>query len=103
MSERGEPLSTALHRMSLPPTSSTATPFSHMLVVFGGVGGLEAAARIDADLARKGIFEVNVRDLFDYWVDVCPGQGSRTIRTEEALWIGLMGVRGVVESRRSRG
>lgn len=37
--------------------------------------------------------------MFDAWVDLCPGQGSRTIRAEEALWIGLMGLRGYVERR----
>jgi len=34
--------------------------------------------------------------VFDRWVNVCPGQGSRTIRTEEAVWIGLTGLRKLV-------
>jgi predicted SPOUT superfamily RNA methylase MTH1 len=29
-------------------------------------------------------------------VNVCPGQGSRTIRTEEAVWLALMGIKDVV-------
>ncbi len=27
--------------------------------------------------------------LFDLYLNLCPGQGSRTIRTEEALLVGL--------------
>lgn len=69
-----------------------------MLVVFGGVAGLEVAGRADEELRRMGVGE-EVREVFDFWVDVCPGQGSRTIRTEEAVWVGLMGLKGVVDGR----
>ena len=31
--------------------------------------------------------------LFDLWVNTCPGQGSRTIRTEEAVLITLARLR----------
>lgn len=31
--------------------------------------------------------------LFDMWVNTCPGQGSRTIRTEEAVLITLARLR----------
>lgn len=90
-SERGEHLANV---------SAKATPsFTHMLVVFGGVAGLEAAAKADRDLESKGIDSSNIGDLFDYWVNVLPGQGSRTIRTEEAVWLGLMGLRSVVDSQ----
>ena len=43
-------------------------------------------------------------DLFDAYVNVCPGQGSRTIRTEEALLITLamLGPR-VAAAQRARG
>lgn len=68
-----------------------------MLLVFGGVAGLEAAARADEELAGLGVEDPGT--LFEYWVNVCPGQGSRTIRTEEALWLGLMGLRDVVLMR----
>lgn len=63
--------------------------FSHALVVFGGVAGLEAAAAADQELSDKGIGKANIGELFDFWVDACPGQGSRTIRTEEAVWLAL--------------
>ncbi|KAG0650204.1 methyltransferase [Hyphodiscus hymeniophilus] len=65
--------------------------FNHLLVVFGGVAGLEVAVKNDAELQKLGVLEA--KDVFDRWVNVCPGQGSRTIRTEEAVWIGLKGLR----------
>ncbi|KAI9749747.1 MAG: hypothetical protein M1815_002290 [Lichina confinis] len=34
---------------------------------------------------------------FDHWVNVCPGQGSRTIRTVEAIWITLARLREFVQ------
>ena len=86
-SERGEPISKVL-------ASKPASP-ENMLVVFGGVAGLEVAAKADPELDDKGITSENVSELFDYWINVLPGQGSRTIRTEEAVWLGLMGLRGL--------
>jgi len=68
--------------------------FKHLLVVFGGVAGLEVAVKNDPDLQKLGVVDAKV--MFDRWVNVCPGQGSRTIRTEEAVWIGLMGLRRLV-------
>lgn len=47
------------------------------MVVFGGLQGLEASLDVDQNL--------NVTDprfLFDVYLNTCPGQGSRTIRTE---------------------
>lgn len=68
--------------------------FKHLLIVFGGVAGLEVAVKNDAELQNLGVKDA--KNVFDKWVDVCPGQGSRTIRTEEAVWIGLMGLRRLV-------
>jgi predicted SPOUT superfamily RNA methylase MTH1 len=70
--------------------------FKHLVVVFGGVAGLEVAVRNDDELQKLGVTEA--KDVFDRWINVCPGQGSRTIRTEEAVWIGLMGLRRLVTS-----
>ncbi|XP_026052700.1 LOW QUALITY PROTEIN: putative methyltransferase C9orf114 [Carassius auratus] len=67
---------------------ATLPPFKHMLVVFGGLQGLEASVDTDENL--------NVTDpsvLFDLYLNTCPGQGSRTIRTEEAILISLSGLR----------
>jgi methyltransferase len=91
-SERGGDISQA--SKSHVPASS---PF-HILVVFGGVAGLEAAAKADHELQARGIDLGNVGDLFDHWVNILPGQGSRTIRTEEAVWVGLMALRNVVQT-----
>ena len=88
MSERGEALE-GMMRRDMPK-------YQHMLVVLGGVAGLETAARNDAELAQRGIKGSSVNELFDYWVNLLPGQGSRTIRTEEAVWCGLMGLQGVI-------
>ena len=58
--------------------------FKNLLVVFGGVGGLEAALQADDNLDVT-----DPKELFDHYVDVCPNQGSRTIRTEEAILIAM--------------
>ena len=71
--------------------------FNHLLIVFGGVAGLEAAVEADEEL--QGMSVRKPEELFDYWVDLCPGQGSRTMRTEEAVWVGLMGFRDIVVER----
>ncbi|XP_026153854.1 putative methyltransferase C9orf114 homolog [Mastacembelus armatus] len=66
----------------------TLSPFKHLLVVFGGLQGLEAS--VDAD------HNLDVTDpsvLFDLYLNTCPGQGSRTIRTEEAILISMAGLR----------
>lgn len=68
--------------------------FHHMMIVFGGVAGLEVAVKADEELAQLGV--KSPEDLFDRWVNLVPGQGSKTIRTEEAVWLGLMGLRDLV-------
>ncbi|XP_068191787.1 putative methyltransferase C9orf114 homolog isoform X2 [Antennarius striatus] len=52
-------------------------PFRHLLVVFGGLRGLEASVDADPNLDVS-----DPRLLFDLYLNTCPGQGSRTIRTE---------------------
>ena len=102
-SERGLPISQILEQ-STPnhdDHDENASPPSpdhkHLLIVFGGVAGLETAARNDRQLQDMGIRPAEVEKLFDYWVNLLPGQGSRTIRTEEAIWLGLSGLRGLAE------
>jgi predicted SPOUT superfamily RNA methylase MTH1 len=89
-SERGQSLFNLLSSSAANPLP---TAVSHALLVFGGLGGLEVAAAADEDLASKGIDQSNIADLFDYYVDICPGQGSRTIRSEEAILITLAQLR----------
>jgi len=59
----------------------------HYMVVFGGVKGLEHSFEQDPELKENGI--ESVVDLFDMWLNTCPNQGSRTIRTEEAILVTL--------------
>lgn len=69
-SERGEPIPNSL------------PCFKHVLITFGGLRGLELALEADDSL--------KVDDpalLFDFYLNTCPGQGSRTIRTEEAILV----------------
>ncbi|XP_036356622.1 putative methyltransferase C9orf114 homolog [Octopus sinensis] len=62
--------------------------FRHALVVFGGLQGLEASLEADAKLTVD-----NPRYLFHYYLNTCPNQGSRTIRTEEAILITMSALR----------
>lgn len=62
--------------------------YNHAIVVFGGLEGLEAA------LDNDDILTVDDPALvFDHYLNTCPDQGSRTIRTEEAIFISLAGLR----------
>ncbi|XP_050538943.1 putative methyltransferase C9orf114 [Daktulosphaira vitifoliae] len=62
--------------------------YKHALICFGGVHGLEQALETDTNVELK-----NPADLFDFYLNTCPGQGSRTIRTEEAILITLAELR----------
>ena len=49
----------------------------HLLILFGGLQGLESCLASDQNL------QVNdIRLLVHYYLNTCPLQGSRTIRTE---------------------
>ncbi|KAL7735981.1 hypothetical protein ACLKA6_002409 [Drosophila palustris] len=63
---------------------SKSYQYNHMIIVFGGLQGLEEALANDEKLT---VDEPEM--LFDHYVNVLPKQGSRTIRTEEALLIAL--------------
>ncbi|CAI5713127.1 unnamed protein product [Peronospora destructor] len=64
--------------------------FRHALIVFGGVAGIEECVDADEKLPVSG---EDSHTLFDMWVNTCPEQGSRTIRSEEALLISLATLR----------
>ena len=85
-SERGISASQAF-----PPQNKPS--FSHLLIVFGGPRGIEYAAMNDPELGEMGISVGRTRELFDHWVNILPNQGSRGIRTDEAVWIALTGLR----------
>ncbi|KAJ9083061.1 hypothetical protein DSO57_1038443 [Entomophthora muscae] len=80
-SERGKSIDTA---------SSEIPQFNHLLLVLGGVQGIEAA--VDADQSLDLSAEES-SSLFDFWLNTCPNQGSRTIRTEEALLVTMSALR----------
>ena len=67
--------------------------FKHLLIVFGGVKGLEVALKQDQDLSE--IDDPSI--LFDVYLNTCPKQGSRTIRTEEAILVSLAALRPKIE------
>lgn len=55
--------------------------YHHLLIVFGGLKGIEAAHETDESLGNIS----ETRDLFDFYLNTCPSQGSDTIRTEVTL------------------
>ncbi|XP_014282266.1 putative methyltransferase C9orf114 homolog [Halyomorpha halys] len=74
-SDKGDPVSTF-----------TVPEFEHALIVLGGVKGLEYALTND-HYTYTQVDEVSL--MFDAYLNTCPSQGARTIRTEEALLISL--------------
>ena len=77
-SERGD--------RSLEGSSYQLPSYQHALIVFGGVAGIEECVDADENMKIPGS---QSRQLFDLWLNICPFQGSRTIRTEEAVTITL--------------
>ena len=71
---------------ALDSTVMTIKPFKHALIVFGGVGGIEACVEAEKSIT---ISAKNTECLFDHWLDLAPSRGSRAVRTEEAVLIGL--------------
>ena len=95
-SERGVPIAEAFPERKVRRGESH---FNHLLIVFGGPRGLENAAENDPELNGMGIVRGRTKELFDHWIDILPGQGSRTIRTDEAVFIGLAGLRRIWDGR----
>ncbi|RYP74046.1 hypothetical protein DL771_003235 [Monosporascus sp. 5C6A] len=95
-SERGVPIAEAFPERKV---KKGETNFNHLLIVFGGPRGLENAAENDPELNGMGIVKGRTKELFDHWINILPGQGSRTIRTDEALFIGLAGLRRIWDGR----
>ncbi|KAM0218405.1 hypothetical protein ACHAQI_001596 [Fusarium lateritium] len=90
-SERGIPASKAF-------PSSKRVNFNHLIIVFGGPRGLEFAAMNDEELSSMDIQGSKTKELFDHWINVLPNQGSRTIRTDEAVYIALTSLRNIWDS-----
>ncbi len=64
----------------------------HALIVFGGVHGIEECTKADESIehepavaAGPDLHDDNdtfAQSLFHMWINTCPEQGSRTIRSE---------------------
>ncbi len=81
-----------------PAAELVLPPFRHALVALGGPLGLEACLAADPEPPAA-----DAAALFSRWLNVCPGQGSRTIRTEEALLIALTYLRPALEAAGAAG
>lgn len=75
---------TSEHGSIASPADVLLPPFRHMLLVFGGPLGLEDLFSKDSTTGSK-----TPKEVFSMYINTCPGQGSRTIRTEEAILISL--------------
>ncbi|KAF7407820.1 hypothetical protein HZH66_002357 [Vespula vulgaris] len=73
---------------SIDDISPKSLKYDHALIVFGGLSGLEAALEVDPDLPDE-----DPSSVFHKYLNICPQQGSRTIRTEEALLLSLAELR----------
>lgn len=62
--------------------------FEHLLIVFGGLQGLEDHLQNDEALEVD-----DPQLLFDHYLNTVPNQGSRTVRTEEAVLITMGALR----------
>jgi len=60
--------------------------FKHALVFFGGLEGIEGLVEQEEHTTRK---EGDTASLFDLYLNTCPENGSRNIRTEEAVLVAL--------------
>ena len=70
------------------PDSLKFPPYQHLLIAFGGPQGLEECVRQDPGLQTEH-HDPQPQKLFNLYCNTCPEQGSRTIRTEEAVLISL--------------
>lgn len=84
--------------VSLDDKGYTVPKYRHALIVFGGVAGLEECVNADESI-KLGANQTHT--LFDQYVNICPYQGSRTIRTEEAVLICLAKMSPVLSSSES--
>ncbi|POO02233.1 methyltransferase C9orf114 protein [Trema orientale] len=77
-------IGTSEHGVVIKSSDLVIPSFRHLLIAFGGLAGLEECIEEDINLKVK-----DAREVFDSYLNTCPDQGSRTIRTEEAIFISL--------------
>ena len=95
-SERGEKVDAVLFgnaRTGDPADGGRfSKPYKHLLIVFGGVNGIEQCVDDDENFPHVSGDECGAA-LFDAFVNTVPLQGSRTVRTEEAVLLTLAKLR----------
>ncbi|XP_057424997.1 uncharacterized protein LOC130718427 [Lotus japonicus] len=77
-------IGTSEHGQIIKSSDLELPSFRHLLITFGGLAGLEESIEEDDNLKGK-----KAQDAFNLYLNTCPNQGSRTIRTEEAIFISL--------------
>ncbi|XP_047181557.1 putative methyltransferase C9orf114 isoform X2 [Vigna umbellata] len=77
-------IGTSEHGQIIKSSNLEIPSFRHLLIAFGGLAGLEESVEEDDNLKGK-----KAQDIFNLYLNTCPHQGSRTIRTEEAIFISL--------------
>ncbi|KAH7365866.1 hypothetical protein KP509_18G050200 [Ceratopteris richardii] len=85
-------IGTSEHGEKVKPKDFVIPKCKHLLVAFGGLSGLEESFELDRNLKQR-----SVTNLFDRYLNTCPQQGSRTIRTEEAILISLQFLQSAVQ------
>ena len=64
-------------------------PFKHALVFFGGLEGIEGIIEQEEESTLK---VKEIESLFDMYLNTCPEQGARTIRTEDAIILSMAAI-----------
>ncbi|KAI5400939.1 uncharacterized protein LOC127097142 [Lathyrus oleraceus] len=77
-------IGTSEHGQIIKSSELELPSFRHLLISFGGLAGLEESIEEDDNYKGK-----NAKEVFSLYLNTCPNQGSRTIRTEEAILISL--------------
>ncbi|KAH9604882.1 hypothetical protein KSS87_007887 [Heliosperma pusillum] len=70
-------IGTSEHGQTLKSSELCIPTFRHLLIAFGGLAGLEECIKEDSKLKGK-----DAQEVFPIYLNLCPNQGSRTIRTE---------------------
>ncbi|KAL6616977.1 putative RNA methyltransferase [Neocallimastix sp. 'constans'] len=70
--------------------------FNHLLIVFGGQGGIENAVEVDENIK---INRNDTRSLFDLYLNTCPYKGSRAIRLEEQILITMSTLKTLIQQK----
>jgi len=70
--------------------------FNHLLIVFGGQGGIENAVEVDENIK---INRHDTRSLFDLYLNTCPYKGSRAIRLEEQILITMSTLKTLIHEK----